>query len=388
MLVAAKHQSFLDILILFEALPRPKFIMKKELRWAPILGLYALRIGSTPVARGDAVEGDEGRWSSMPAAPTEPRQLVIYPQGTRVAPGARPPFKVGAGVLYERLGEPCVPAATNAGVFWGRRSPYRRPGLAVVEFLRADPAGAGGPGVHGADRGRGRDASDRLMREAGFEPGRGRSACRAAAEPRSRAAGAALEARPCSRGLARSGDQRLLPMSRNFLRRALRSSAGFLPSSSPRSSPMRGADAGDRLGLVALGAAARLGDDAVDDAEGEQILGGQAQRLGRLLHLLGVLPQDRGAALGRDHRVDRMLEHGDAVGGGEGDRAARAALADDDRDDRHADLQALLGRARDRLGLAALLGALAGIGAGGVDERDRPAAPKRSARSISRIALR
>ena len=52
-LVAAKHQSFLDILILFEALPRPKFIMKKELRWAPILGLYALRIGSTPVARGD-----------------------------------------------------------------------------------------------------------------------------------------------------------------------------------------------------------------------------------------------------------------------------------------------------------------------------------------------
>ena len=52
-----------------------------------------------------------------------------------MAPGARLPFKVGAGVLYERLGEPCVPAATNAGVFWGRRSLYRRPGLAVVEFL-------------------------------------------------------------------------------------------------------------------------------------------------------------------------------------------------------------------------------------------------------------
>ena len=46
--------------MLVDALPRPKFIMKKELRWAPILGLYALRIGSTPVDRGDAVEGDEG----------------------------------------------------------------------------------------------------------------------------------------------------------------------------------------------------------------------------------------------------------------------------------------------------------------------------------------
>ena len=52
-LVAAKHQSFLDILIIFEALPRAKFIMKKELRWAPFIGLYALRIGSTPVSRGD-----------------------------------------------------------------------------------------------------------------------------------------------------------------------------------------------------------------------------------------------------------------------------------------------------------------------------------------------
>ena len=144
MLVAAKHQSFLDIMILFEALPRPKFIMKKELRWAPFLGLYALRIGSTPVARGDRSKAMKAMVEHAGRA-TEPRQLVIYPQGTRVAPGARPPFKVGAGVLYERLGEPCVPAATNAGVFWGRRSLYRRPGLAVVEFLPPIPPGLAVP---------------------------------------------------------------------------------------------------------------------------------------------------------------------------------------------------------------------------------------------------
>ena len=52
-LVAAKHQSFLDIMMIALALPRAKFIMKKELKWAPVLGLYALRIGSTPVARGE-----------------------------------------------------------------------------------------------------------------------------------------------------------------------------------------------------------------------------------------------------------------------------------------------------------------------------------------------
>jgi 1-acyl-sn-glycerol-3-phosphate acyltransferase len=169
-LVAAKHQSFLDILIIFEALPRAKFIMKKELRWAPFIGLYALRIGSTPVNRGDRSKAMKAMVEHAGQA-REPRQLVIYPQGTRVAPGARPPFKVGAGVLYERLGEPCVPAATNAGVFWGRRSHLRRPGLAVVEFLDPIPPGLSISEFMARMQAEVEEASDRLMREAGFDPG-------------------------------------------------------------------------------------------------------------------------------------------------------------------------------------------------------------------------
>ena len=169
-LVCAKHQSFLDIMMIASALPRAKFVMKKELRWAPILGLYALRIGSTPVARGarskamkDMVE-HAGRT-------TEPRPLVIYPQGTRVAPGARLPFKIGAGVLYDRFGSDCVPAATNAGVFWGRRSPYRRPGLAVVEFLAPIPPGLAVPAFMARVEAEIEGASNRLMREAGVVSG-------------------------------------------------------------------------------------------------------------------------------------------------------------------------------------------------------------------------
>lgn len=169
-LIAAKHQSFLDILVLFEALPRPKFIMKKELKWAPFIGLYALRIGSTPVARGERGKAMKAMVEHA-GRPTEPRQLVIYPQGTRVAPGARPPFKVGAGVLYERSGEPCVPAATNAGVFWGRRTLLKRPGLAVVEFLPEIPPGLPIPAFMARMEDAVEEASDRLMREAGFDPG-------------------------------------------------------------------------------------------------------------------------------------------------------------------------------------------------------------------------
>ncbi len=169
-LVAAKHQSFLDILMIYEALPRAKFIMKKELKWAPIIGLYALRIGSTPVARGERGKAMKAMVEHAGRA-TEPRQLVIYPQGTRVAPGARPEFKVGAGVLYARSGETCVPVATNAGVFWGRRSLLKRPGVAVVEFLPEIPPGLGIAPFMARMENAVEDASDRLMREAGFEPG-------------------------------------------------------------------------------------------------------------------------------------------------------------------------------------------------------------------------
>ena len=130
------------------------------------------------------------------------------------------------------------------------------------------------------------------------------------------------------------------------------------------------ADRLDRLALVALGPAQRLGHDLVDDAQLDQILGGQLERLGGLLGLLAAAPQDRGAALRRDHRIDRVLQHDHLVGGRDRDRAARAALADDRADERHLESQAGLDGARDRRGLAALLGADPGIGAGAVDQRD------------------
>ncbi len=135
-----------------------------------MLGLYALRIGSTPVSRGDRSKAMKAMVDHAGKV-REPRQLVIYPQGTRVAPGARPPFKIGAGVLYERTGQGCVPAATNAGVFWGRRSLHRRPGLAVVEFLPPIPAGLPLADFMARMQAEIEGASDRLMREAGFDPG-------------------------------------------------------------------------------------------------------------------------------------------------------------------------------------------------------------------------
>jgi 1-acyl-sn-glycerol-3-phosphate acyltransferase len=140
-LIAAKHQSFLDIILIFGAVPRGKFIMKRELVFAPILGQYALRMGCVPVARGQRGKAIDKMKRDVAKGAAEPGQLIIYPQGTRVAVDAVKPYKKGSGVLYEQLGQPCVPVATNVGHFWPRHGLLRKPGVAVIEFGERIPPG-------------------------------------------------------------------------------------------------------------------------------------------------------------------------------------------------------------------------------------------------------
>jgi 1-acyl-sn-glycerol-3-phosphate acyltransferase len=168
-LIASKHQSFFDIILICSVAPRPKFIMKRELIRAPILGWYALRIGCVPVDRGKRGAAIAQMMDGVAKGQAEPGQLIIYPQGTRVAPGAERAYKVGTGLLYAQLGQPCIPAATNVGVFWPRHGIYRKPGLAVVEFLpEIAPGMAVEPFMAELERVV-EGASDRLMAEAGFQ---------------------------------------------------------------------------------------------------------------------------------------------------------------------------------------------------------------------------
>lgn len=169
-LIAAKHQSFLDIMILFYALPRPKFIMKRELLWTPVIGLYAKRLGCIPVDRGKRGAAIDKMVADVAEGRADPGQLIIYPQGTRVAPGDSKPYKAGAGVLYTKFAQTCVPTATNVGLFWPRKGITKSPGLAVVEMLPPIP-----PGLDHADfmariEAEIEPASTALMAEAGFEP--------------------------------------------------------------------------------------------------------------------------------------------------------------------------------------------------------------------------
>ena len=165
-LIGAKHQSFLDIILIFGAVPRGKFIMKKELVWAPVLGWYALRIGCVPVDRGKRGSAITRMMADVRSGATLPGQLIIYPQGTRVAPGVKAPYKVGTALLYQQLAQDCVPVAANVGLFWPKRGILRRPGTAVVEFLPAIPPGDSNAAFMARLESDIETASDRLMMQA------------------------------------------------------------------------------------------------------------------------------------------------------------------------------------------------------------------------------
>lgn len=133
-IVASNHQSFLDVMLLVHAMPYPRFVMKRSLLWAPVLGYFARRIGCIPIDRekrgsiGDIVGG-------MRAPADRSGQMIIYPEGTRIAPGRRVPFRSGVVAMHRSTGLPVELAASNAGCFWPAKGVRRTPGLAVLEFL-------------------------------------------------------------------------------------------------------------------------------------------------------------------------------------------------------------------------------------------------------------
>ena len=134
-MIAAKHQSFFDIIMLCSVLPSFKFIMKQELTRAPVLGWFAIKIGCVPVDRGKKGKAIAKMLADVQSGAARPGQLIIYPQGTRVAPGIELPYKTGTAVLYQQLDQTCYPVAVNVGVFWPRTGIVKKQGHAVIEFL-------------------------------------------------------------------------------------------------------------------------------------------------------------------------------------------------------------------------------------------------------------
>ena len=134
-LVAAKHQSMLDVLIVITLTPWPCIVLKRELMWVPIFGWYSWKSGMIAIDREGGAPALRVMLDAARKALADGRQVVIYPEGTRRDPGAPPAYKGGTGRLYTELGAPCVLLATHGGEVWPAHGMVKHPGVARFEVL-------------------------------------------------------------------------------------------------------------------------------------------------------------------------------------------------------------------------------------------------------------
>ncbi len=140
-LIASKHQSAWDTFGIVPLTRDPAMVMKQELLSVPLYGWFSKKFEMIFVQRDLGPTAlRRMAWDAAQRA-AQGRDVVIFPEGTRRAPGAAPAYKPGVYLLYDSLKLPCVPVALNSGLFWPRRSLIRRPGTIVVEFLPAIPPG-------------------------------------------------------------------------------------------------------------------------------------------------------------------------------------------------------------------------------------------------------
>jgi 1-acyl-sn-glycerol-3-phosphate acyltransferase len=140
-IIAMKHQSTWDTLVLPVVLGDPACVLKRELLLLPFYGWYAARAGSIAIDRKAGAGALRHLVAAARPIAAQGRPIVIFPEGTRVAAGARLPYQPGVAALYQALALPLVPVAVNSGLFWGRRSFVKRPGRITLEFLEPIPPG-------------------------------------------------------------------------------------------------------------------------------------------------------------------------------------------------------------------------------------------------------
>ena len=140
-IIAMKHQSAWDTLILPVVLVHPAFVLKRELLLLPFYGWFAARAGSIAIDRKAGAGALRRMLAKARPIAASGRPIVIFPEGTRVAPGERRHYQPGVAALYQALALPLVPAAVNSGLYWGRRSFIKRRGRILLEFLDPIPPG-------------------------------------------------------------------------------------------------------------------------------------------------------------------------------------------------------------------------------------------------------
>ena len=136
-ILASKHQSALDTLIFHKVIDNPAAVLKRELTWIPLYGWYIRRVGPIEIDRKAGDKALRHMFRKAQRFRDAGRIFLIFPEGTRTAPGQHAELKPGVAGLYRQLKIPVVPVALNSGCFWPRRTFRRFPGTVIIEALPA-----------------------------------------------------------------------------------------------------------------------------------------------------------------------------------------------------------------------------------------------------------
>jgi 1-acyl-sn-glycerol-3-phosphate acyltransferase len=139
--IAAKHQSAWDTLIFHVLVNDPVFVLKRELLAVPLVGWYMRKAGSIAVDRGAGFRAMKRMLPEVERALADGAQVIVFPEGTRTAPGQRRPYQPGIAAIYARVDTPIVPIALNSGMFWSRRGFLKFPGVITLRILPPMPLG-------------------------------------------------------------------------------------------------------------------------------------------------------------------------------------------------------------------------------------------------------
>ena len=140
--ISASHQSMFETFYLQTIFNSPVFILKKELLQIPIFGLYLKKIGCISIQRNKTTKDNLSFFSDIAQiVDNSNRPLIIFPQGTRVLPDQRPPFKKGASRIYEELKITCQPVAINSGYTWPKHGKKNSNKTLIVSILKPIEAG-------------------------------------------------------------------------------------------------------------------------------------------------------------------------------------------------------------------------------------------------------
>ncbi len=146
-ILAAQHQSAFDTLVWLTLLEKPSYILKQELTKLPIFGPLLVPAGQIALDRTGGAKALRGLTEQVRRAGEAGRQVVIFPEGTRVAPGQRVALQPGIVALARATHLPIIPVATDSGRCWGRNAFRKRPGTIRIRVFSALPDGLDRPGI-------------------------------------------------------------------------------------------------------------------------------------------------------------------------------------------------------------------------------------------------